>query len=336
MTNPLRTKAGRTMIGLLAIPASVLPFLLYATMTAEGQLLADKVRVAIDPPDLPTLSAAEVEEIRAVAPDYSGSAAVLVYHGLGSSVEGEDASTLDASDFGRHLAALSAAGFNAVTVADLAAAMEGGPPLPDRAVVISFDDGRTDSILWADPLLDQAGMAATMFVITDRADSPGIHYAGWGRLEDMAESGRWDLQSHTANHHHRERVDGREIPALTVRYRGESLAQVRSRIATDLDASIQVIVDHTGVTPVAFAYPFGAWGGDDRTNDPDIAEVLRDEITERFTLAFHQDDQDDVPLGGCGEDPAGMRRLDVEAWTGLELVERIAQMVDDTPEGCRR
>ena len=91
--------------------------------------------------------------------------------------------------FGEHLATLRAAGMHTVTAADVARAFGAGKPLPPNAVMISFDDGRADAMMWADPLLKQAGMKATMFVISSAAADPGIYYAGWERLRAAARSG---------------------------------------------------------------------------------------------------------------------------------------------------
>ena len=86
-----------------------------------------------------------------------------------------------------------------VTAADVARAFGAGKPLPDNAVMITFDDGRADAMMWADPLLKEAGMKATMFVISSAAADPGIYYAGWDRLRApySQSSGRFAAASRT-------------------------------------------------------------------------------------------------------------------------------------------
>jgi peptidoglycan/xylan/chitin deacetylase (PgdA/CDA1 family) len=193
--------------------------------------------------------------------------------------------------------------------------------------MISFDDGRDDALRFADPLLKQAGMRATMFVITSRASDPGLYYAPWSRLESASRSGRWDLESHTAAAHHEQQVaDGRSLPALTSLAPGENVTAYRARVRADLARASAAIAAHTGRRPVAFAYPFGAFGAD-RTNAPAIRAVLRQEVTRRYTLAFHQQDQQTIPLV-TGEQPrAGLRRLEVGDWPALKLLARIASAV---------
>jgi peptidoglycan/xylan/chitin deacetylase (PgdA/CDA1 family) len=211
----------------------------------------------------------------------------------------------------------------------VARAFATGKALPDNAVMISFDDGRTDAMLFGDPLLEQAGMKATMFVISGAAERPGIYYAGWGRLRAAARSGRWDIQAHSHAAHHEQRVaGGRRLPALTSLAPGESLAQYRVRVRDDLERNSAAIQAHVGRRPVAFAYPFGAYGAE-RTNDPAIRQILREEVARRYVLAFHQDDQDTIPLVDPGQDRVGLRRLEVGNWSGIRLLERIAKAAAD-------
>ena len=326
-TAPLR----QIVVGLLALPLSLLPFVAYCTLTPEGRLVRDKVVIRMAPPKLPRLSDDQQRNAAAIVPAYGGRVAALVYHGLGSNSDAEGGYVMTAGRFGEQLASLKAAGMQVVTAADIAWSMAVGTPLPDRAVMISFDDGRTDALLWADPLLEQAGMKATMFVISETAAKPSLYYAGWARLREAASSGRWDIEAHSDGGHHLQRVDsGEDLPALTSLAPGESLAEYQSRVHEDLERNSAAIQAHIGQRPVAFAYPFGAYGSE-RTNDPRIQGILRDEVARRFVVAFQQDDQDTVPLVDPSQQPRiSLRRLSVGNWSGTDLLHRIAKVVDDS------
>jgi peptidoglycan/xylan/chitin deacetylase (PgdA/CDA1 family) len=317
-------------LGLLIVPLSVLPFVAYGSWTPEGRFLVDRISARLDPPGLPVLDAGERAHARALAPMYAGHVLPLVYHGIGSMGDGDGTGEGDfvvsPETFAEHLAVLRAAGMQFVTARDVATAFDGGPPLPDRAVMITFDDGRSDALLWATPLLEEAGAVATMFVISDRAESPGAYYASWDELDHPDV---WDLESHTADLHEMVDVDGEELPTLTARLEGETLAEWRRRVRADLDRADARIAERTGRRPVAFAYPFGAWGGD-RTNDPALAPLLRHELARRYELAFHQDDQDTVELSGPGSARLGWRRLEVGDWSGIELLRHISAAASRT------
>lgn len=320
-------------VGLVALPLSAVPFAAYGTFTPEGRLVRDRVRVAISPPVLPRLTPAQEQAARDLAPRYAGRVMALVYHGIGSGSDGDGDGgfSLSPNRFGEHLATLRAAGMNAVTAGDVARAFGAGRALPDNAVMISFDDGRNDALMWADPLLEQAGLKATMFVISSAAAEPGIYYAGWKRLRAAARSGRWDIQAHTHNAHRDQKAaGGRKLPMLTSLAPDESLDEYRQRVRDDLEENSAAILAHVGRRPAALAYPFGAYGAE-RVNDHRIREVLRQEVAARFALAFHQDGQDSVPLVDVAQDRVGLRRLEVEDWSGQELLERIKRAATPAP-----
>lgn len=324
-----RAQLGQLAVGLLALPLSVVPFLAYGTFTPEGRLVRDRVRVALSPPHLPKLTDAQQRAAARAAPRYAGKVMVLAYHGIGSGADGdgggEERFAISPTRFGEHLATLRAAGMHTVTAADVARAFGAGRPLPDNAILITFDDGRADAMMWADPLLKEAGMKATMFVISSAAAQPGIYYAGWDRLRAAARSERWDIQAHTHAAHREQDVPGRaDLPVLTSLVSGESLDAYRRRVADDLAENSAAIFAHVGRRPVAFAYPFGAYGAD-RTNDPGIRGVLREEVARRFVLAFHQDDQATIPLVDTSQDRVSLRRLEVENVSGLALLGLISR-----------
>jgi peptidoglycan/xylan/chitin deacetylase (PgdA/CDA1 family) len=311
-------------LGLLALPLSALPFLAYGTFTPEGRLVRDRVHVALSPPALAKLTGSQQRAAAQAAPHYEGKVMALVYHGIGSGADSDSAGdghfTVSPERFGEHLATLRAAGMHAVTAADVARAFGAGTPLPDNAVMISFDDGRSDALMWADPLLKQAGMKATMFVISGAAAQPGIYYAGWDRLRAAARSERWDIEAHThASHHEQAVAGGQHLPALTSLAPGESLDDYRRRVAHDLEENSAAILAHIGRRPVALAYPFGAYGAE-RTNDPGIRDVLREEVAHRFVLAFHQDEQESIPLVDTSQDRVSLRRLEVGNVSGMTLL----------------
>ena len=310
------------LIGVIAVPLSLLPFVLYMTLTPEGRLVRDRALVAISPPTLPELTAEEKANYEAAAPSYDNGVMVLAYHGIGSA-DAEGGFVVSAERFGEHLVAMRAAGVNFVTATQVAESFEAGKTLPHNAVMVTFDDGRADAMMFADPLLEQADAAATMFLITSAASEPGVYYAGWDDIETFAKSGRWDIQSHTANLHREWEVEGGGyLPALTSLSSGESIEAYRERVRADLSRAVSAIEAHTGTRPVAFAYPFGAYGAD-RTNDHQLAEVLREEVARYHSLGFQQDDQHTVPLATCGSDLLLLRRLEVEDWSGEELLHEI-------------
>jgi peptidoglycan/xylan/chitin deacetylase (PgdA/CDA1 family) len=93
---------------------------------------------------------------------------VLLYHSVAERCDPRFATWSVTPDlFDRHLTHLAAEGYTALTVRDLVARVhDGAAPLPERAVVITFDDGLADFHAQAWPLLRRHGLTATVFVAT--------------------------------------------------------------------------------------------------------------------------------------------------------------------------
>jgi peptidoglycan/xylan/chitin deacetylase (PgdA/CDA1 family) len=247
-----------------------------------------------------------------------------VYHGIGSKGD-ESAFSITPGQLGSQLAYLRAGGMNVVTARQVADAFRRHQSLPPRAVMLTFDDGRAEAMLWADPLLAESHAKATMFVITHAAGSRGIFYASWKQLRQYASSGRWDLESHTAALHFRQGVsDGRQLPALASLRPGETIGGYTHRVEADLANASDELGKEIGQRPVAFAYPFGDYGGE-RTNDERIKAILTTAVGHNYQLAFDQDDQLTVPLTTCGDDPFHLRRIDVGHWSGRDLLQRLTR-----------
>ena len=72
----------QTIVGLVALPLSAIPFVGYSTLTPEGRLVRDRAVVALAPPTLPTLTARQKAAAVARAPRYDGGVMSLAYHGM--------------------------------------------------------------------------------------------------------------------------------------------------------------------------------------------------------------------------------------------------------------
>jgi len=325
----MRGRGWQHLVGLVMLPLSLVPFAAYFRGTPEGRLLWTRAMIHLFPPTLPKISATDARRLARLTPRYSGGVAVLVYHGIGSSTDAEGRFSLSVERFGEQLNALRAAGMHFITARELAADYRTHRPPPSNALMLTFDDGRAEAMMLADPLLRQAHAQATMFVITGRALDHGLFYASTSALRRYARSGRWDLESHTHAQHEMQTTAAGNLPKLTSLADGDTLASYRRRIIEDLNQADGALAKLTGLRPVAFAYPFGAYGAD-RTNDPRIRAALQGIIAGRYALAFQQDDQATVPLVTCHDSRATLRRLDVLPWTGAQLLARLRQMIHDT------
>lgn len=128
---------------------------------------------------------------------------VLMYHYL--SIPPDDANiyrrdlSVSPELFARQLDAIQAAGYTTISLYDLQANLWEGTPLPEKSVVITFDDAYRDNYTNAFPLLRQRGMIATIFVVTDFMDEERPAYLTWDMAREMLAAGI-SIESHGRNH----------------------------------------------------------------------------------------------------------------------------------------
>jgi peptidoglycan/xylan/chitin deacetylase (PgdA/CDA1 family) len=172
---------------------------------------------------------------------------ILLYHGIGEAGRPDDPHHLvvDEVAFRVQLQLLQDAGFEFVTVAELAERIPPGGEPPPGLVAISFDDGMEDNFSRALPILSELGVPATVYVLTGAIGAenpwlPGERMMTANELEAMARSGI-ELGAHTVTH-----------PDLSSLPFDECLSEIES--SRDRVEAI------TGTRPHTFAYPFGHYG----------------------------------------------------------------------------
>ena len=167
---------------------------------------------------------------------------ILCYHRLGS---GSSKMIVSPASFEAQMAWLVRNGYRVVRLSDLSGFLAGRQPLPQRAVVITFDDGYESFYRQAFPVLKKYGLPATVFVYTDFLG--GGDALTWPQMQEMLASGLVDVQSHSKSHRN-----------LVERLPGES----EERYRANLDAEMRVPRDllERRLPPLKvrhLAYPFG-------------------------------------------------------------------------------
>jgi peptidoglycan/xylan/chitin deacetylase (PgdA/CDA1 family) len=128
---------------------------------------------------------------------------ILMYHYISVPPADADIYRVDLSVppdlFAAHLDRLQAEGYTTISLYQLLAHLTQGAPLPQKPVVITFDDGYRDVYENAFPLLHAHGMTATFFVITDFLDEQRPLYLSWDMAREMLAAGM-SIESHSRNH----------------------------------------------------------------------------------------------------------------------------------------
>lgn len=86
-------------------------------------------------------------------------------------------------------------GYETISQQDIINFYHHGHPLPDKALFLSFEDGRNDSSLFAQPILEQLNYKATFLTYSDKMGDGKQKFLQPKQLLDMESTGFWELGS---------------------------------------------------------------------------------------------------------------------------------------------
>lgn len=120
----------------------------------------------------------------------------LNYHQIND--RDENSLTITSHQFIAQMDYLKKSGYHTITAGELADALEKGSPLPEKPILLTFDDGYSDNYHVAYPILKERNMKAIIFIITDYVDQYP-NYLTWDNIREMQQN-HIEFGSHTLNH----------------------------------------------------------------------------------------------------------------------------------------
>jgi peptidoglycan/xylan/chitin deacetylase (PgdA/CDA1 family) len=166
---------------------------------------------------------------------------VLMYHYISKPPDNADATlrdlAVDPNNFRLQMAYLKAQGYHTITPETLIAALTAGGPLPDKPIMLTFDDGYADAFSNAYPILKENGQTGTFFIITGLMNQSG--YLTWDQAKIML-AGGMSFGDHSKTH---QNMAGRTDVWLK----------------TEIFDTRDDIRAHLGFTPTVFCYPMGRY-----------------------------------------------------------------------------
>ncbi|WP_061152666.1 poly-beta-1,6-N-acetyl-D-glucosamine N-deacetylase PgaB, partial [Caballeronia arvi] len=211
---------------------------------------------------------------------------VLAFHDIRDDLHADvstvsDTCAISTATLNTIFAWLHAKEFHPVSVDQIVASRSGGPRLPARAVLLTFDDAYKSQFTRAFALLQQYGYPALIGVVTRWTDTPAGnpvrishksvmppgYFMSWDDLRVMAQSGLVEIASHTHDMHHGAQANpqGNELPAASAHLyfpqlqRYETDDEYQARVHDDLKRSVDLIQARTGVTVRSAVWPYGMY-----------------------------------------------------------------------------
>ncbi|HQU69308.1 MAG TPA: polysaccharide deacetylase family protein [Albidovulum sp.] len=203
---------------------------------------------------------------------------ILMYH----SISGHGGATAIAPGvFAAQMRAIAEAGAPVITLDDYCAAKAGGPALPARSVIITFDDGFQDFADVAWPVMRDLGFRPIVYLPTNYIGghegwrgipSPPRKLMGWDTIRGLQDEGVI-FGGHTESHP--------DLDALAPDAVEAELTRSRDRITAEL-----------GTAPRHFAPPYGIANQAVRAR---IAQHYSTSVGTRLGSASAADDRHDLP-----------------------------------------
>jgi len=169
---------------------------------------------------------------------------ILMYHYIAHPPEGANAVLTDLTVtpelFDQQLDYLLEAGYTTITMEQLWAGLTDGVTLPEKPVILSFDDGYDNAYGAATPRLLARNMVGTFFIVRDFMGQPG--YLSWGMAAEMKNVGM-EIGNHSTTHPNLASL------SYTAQY-------------DEIENCAAAIGDALGERPQFFCYPLGRYNGE--------------------------------------------------------------------------
>jgi peptidoglycan/xylan/chitin deacetylase (PgdA/CDA1 family) len=196
--------------------------------------------------------------ITGLIPFRKGSLRVLMYHSISGTGQ-RDGLTVSADQLEAQFRYLRTHGYSTILLSDLVAAMEGKTPLPEKAVLITFDDGFRDNYEIAYPLACQYRVRINLFVVPafiQKGEYRGIPCLTAEDIHKM-DPALVEIGLHSFDH--------------------RSYAELSPfRLAADVELSMTMLNGMDIPYQPCLAYPFGAYPRRKGLDQSRLFEILED------------------------------------------------------------
>lgn len=128
---------------------------------------------------------------------------ILLYHNISESYhKSQTDMNITAATFESHIVSLLRSGYRIISFNTYIDYLNGLCKLPEKSVIITFDDGYLSNYTTAFPILRKYGVTGTIFVVTSRVGSFDTQYPHftWKQAKEMVDSGVISIYSHTVSH----------------------------------------------------------------------------------------------------------------------------------------
>lgn len=198
------------------------------------------------------------------APTYSSSDGIflpiIMYHSILKDRARSGKYVVTPNSFEYDLKFLSENGYTSVFINDIIEYVYKGKTLPEKPIILTFDDGYLNNMTYVLPLLEKYNQKAVISVVgeytqkySDAPDeNPNYAYLSWKNIREMLSSGRIEIQNHSYRMHSLGKRRG------THKMSEEDDSSYRREFISDISKMQTACEKELGIVPSCFTYPFGS------------------------------------------------------------------------------
>ncbi|MCL2463052.1 MAG: polysaccharide deacetylase family protein, partial [Defluviitaleaceae bacterium] len=137
-------------------------------------------------------------------------------------------------------------GYTTILMQDLIDFVDGKGKLPEKPIVLTFDDGNSSDYIFLFPLLKKYDMKAVVSIVGKLTDEYSLEkskvkpHLDWEQVKEMEKDGHVEIQNHSYNMHSGNGSARRD---------SESMEEYRARLSGDLEKTQAKVKDATGRMP---------------------------------------------------------------------------------------
>ncbi len=184
---------------------------------------------------------------------------VIMYHHISKDSKSLNAYVITPDELEEDFKYLKESGYTAILPKDLKEYIKGNSSLPEKPVIITFDDGFESVYRYAYPLALKYNFPFAAAILGKEAEHYSkindhnilYSYMTWDEIKELSDSNMVEIANHTFNLH-----DVYPRKGVNIK-KGESIETYARTVSEDIEALQNMLSKNSEVTPKTFVYPYG-------------------------------------------------------------------------------
>lgn len=185
---------------------------------------------------------------------------ILMYHSILKDKNKTGTYVVTPDSLEEDMKALKDNGFETILPRDAISFVLNNTPLPEKPIILSFDDGCYNNLTYLYPLLEKYDMKAAIAVVGEYTDrytqnpdpNPNYAYLTWNDISFLSNSNKVEILNHTYNLH------SNSVRKGASKKRNESEEQYCEVFKNDVSKMQRELLKNCSIDATTFVYPFGS------------------------------------------------------------------------------